>query len=194
MFAKIVAIEGGDSCGKHTQAVMLRKKLIGLGHKTALVEVPVRDHLTHKLIYSMLRSGAAKRHPNLFQFVQFTNKLLFQVTCLLWLWVVSDFVVLDRWALSSIVYGKATGSNVGFCEFLYRFLIEPHMTIVLDGPTLSREREKDVYEQDTELQASVKESYREWAKNDPLKIVAVSNVGSELVVHIRLLNEVARFL
>lgn len=194
MFAKLVAVEGGDSCGKHTQAVLLKRKLTGLGYKTALVEVPVRDRFTHKLIYSMLRSGAAKRHPNLFQFVQFVNKFLFQVTSLLWLWIVSDFVILDRWALSSIVYGKATGSDIAFCEFLYCFLVEPHITIVLDGPTFSREREKDVYEKDTELQASVKEGYRGWARKEPLKIVVVSNVGTELVVHVKLLQEVARFL
>lgn len=189
MFATVIAIEGGDRQGKATQSKMLAHALQRYGARVKRVEVPFNDGFTHKLIYKMLRDGSAKEHVNLFQLVQSINKLIFQLTYMFWLWLTCDFVVLDRWTLSSLVYGSATGANPGLLRFFNSLLFEPKLTIVLDGPSFSRNN-PDTYESDTELQATVKEMYRAFAEIRERNTALVSNQGTREDVHDRVVLEV----
>ena len=126
------------------------------------VEVPVNDHLTYRAIYGMLRNGMAKRTPNLFQFVQFLNKFLFQVTILPWLWLRYDYIVFDRWALSAIVYGDASGASSWFNGMLCKMLVRPYLTVVLLGAARGVCNE-DVYEKDHTMQDLVRVGYKTYA-------------------------------
>lgn len=185
---KIVAIEGADKVGKQTQTTMLVNTLGRYGDKVKLVEVPFRDGATHKLIYWMLANGMAKRFPHLFQFVHFVNKFIFQFTYLVWLRLTHDVIVLDRWALSSIVYGDATGVNKLFNRFLYWFLISPDVTIILHGPSFKRdEKADDVYEKDSDLQSAVKSGYYDWANEHPENHELIDNQGAKDEVASRVL-------
>ena len=186
--ARIIALEGADRVGKQTQTIMLCDTLRSYGKKVKLVEVPVNDHLTYNMIYGMLRNGWAKSLPNLFQFVQFMNKLLFQWTRLIWLRLFYDVVILDRWKLSSIVYGDATGANKTFNRILYFFLKSPEKTIVLHGPSFKKAADgDDVYEKDSELQLAVKEGYFYWVEDHIEDHETVDNQGPKELVHERVL-------
>ncbi len=189
MLANVIAVCGADKCGKATQSQMLAQSLRKYNDRVALVEVPVNDHLTHRIIYRMLRNGRAKTHPNLFQFVQFINKFVFQWTYMLWLWLTHDWIILDRWRLSAIVYGDAGGASRWFNRLLYWFLWEPTVTVVLSGPSFERSSTiDDVYEKDVGLQTSVREGYYEWAMERPEDHMIVDNRGTKERVHERLLR------
>lgn len=152
--AKIIVVEGADKVGKATQTNILRDAL----PKSVLVEVPTKG-LTHKVIYWMLKNGLAKRLPNAFQFVQFLNKLVFQTFSLPKLLRTYDYVILDRWALSGLVYGEATGVNDWFNNVLYMVLRKPDITIIMTGTSFKRGKADDVYEKDSDLQTAVKARY-----------------------------------
>lgn len=191
MFAKIIAIEGPDKVGKQTQTEMLAHALRRYGDRVALVEVPFNDGATHRLIYWMLRAGHAKANPNLFQFVHFLNKVIFQWTYLLWLRVTCDFVVLDRWSLSAVVYGDATGTNAVFNRVLYCLLKQPHLTLVLHGPSFKRNSTvDDFYERDTDLQKAVRRGYHDWVQQHPFDHELVDNQGTKDEVHDRIYDAV----
>ena len=190
MLAKVVVIEGPDKVGKETQSNMLAHSLRLQGDRVSLVEIPFNDHFTYTVIYKMLRSGSAKRWPNVFQFIQFLNKLIFQWTVLLVLRFVCDIVVLDRWSLSSIVYGDATGVNKTFNRILFWLLLKPHVTCVLHGPSFVRKSVDDVYEKDTDLQIAVRTGYYDWVQEHPFDHDLIDNQGSHDDVHERVLDVV----
>lgn len=178
---KVICVEGPDKSGKQTQTNMLYDTLAERNGVT-LVEVPVKG-LTHKAIYWMLRNGTAKRFPNFFQFVQFLNKLAFQLTVLPTLKAMSDYVILDRWSLSAIVYGDATGVNKRFNRFLWGLLAKPDITLIMHGPSFNREGQSDSYEKDSKLQAAVRQGYYDWSQEHPDDHELVNNQGSRLEVH-----------
>ena len=182
MFAKFVVIEGADGTGKTTQAKLFAQSLV-LDGKTAYVKAPFNDYVTQPIIYGMLRRGTAKTRPNLFQFVHFVNKFMMQLTVLLFYWIMCDYVVLDRWRLSSLVYGVASGANTYFNRFLNAFLFKPHFTIIIDGKIHASNDVSDSYESDDDLQGIVRMKYREWAKNNNNKCFIVNNAGDKDRVH-----------
>lgn len=185
--AILIAIEGADRCGKQTQSRMLVEALTKRRYSVRLIEVPFNDHLTYKTIYWMLKNGLAKKLPNLFQFVQFLNKLIFQLTSLVWLSITNDYIVFDRWSLSSVIYGNATGTNRTFVRFLYELLNKPDMTVILHGARHTDDVE-DAYEADTQLQKDVRKGYYEWAQRFPLSHELIDNQGTREDVHARVMD------
>lgn len=185
--ATLIVIEGPDKAGKATQSTMLVDVLTKAGHRTKLVEVPVKSPVTYRLIYWMLRNGMAKSLPNVFQYVQFLNKFFFQVFHLVFSRWTHDFIVFDRWALSSIVYGDAGGANKGFTRFLFRRLWQPDGTIIMVGAARSGET-TDVYESDNSLQSKVRVGYADWFSFHPDKCVMIDNTGTRPEVHQRIMN------
>jgi thymidylate kinase len=179
--AKIIVIEGPDRHGKSTQASLLLNSCITSGYKTILLKLPtVMCARTHKLIYKMLVDGRAQRYPNLFQFINFINKLTFQVLYLRKLLDENDVVILDRWNLSSFVYGKATGVNRLLNWLMFRSLKEPFVTIIVHGKSFKRSIEDDCYENDTSLQKRVAELYGEWADDNFASCIKVNNANNDI--------------
>jgi thymidylate kinase len=159
MFARFIAIEGPDKVGKTTQATKLVSSLGPTG--AVKVKVPFNDGITHRLIYWMLKNGTAMSCPNIFQTIQFLNKFLCQAFLMPWCWLMNDFVVVDRWMASFIVYGKAGGANELWTSFLSLFLVRPYHTVVMMGPCYAsrNERKDDVYESDDVMQKCVRDGY-----------------------------------
>lgn len=191
--AKIVVIEGPDKVGKETQSKKLVHALNQYGVKTKLVEMPVRDcNQSYRLIYWMLRNGRAKQFPNVFQFVQFVNKWLFQRIFLKKLHEEYDVLVFDRWALSSVIYGNATNVNKKFVMFLFNLLMKPDLTFVFHGLSFRRSTtEDDSYEKDTDLQAEVKQAYAKWANEYHYDHILVKNDKSIQEIHAFIMSCVA---
>ena len=77
----------------------------------------------------------------------------------------NDYIILDRWSLSTIVYGSAEGVDVAFSELLASKLIYPDYTILLLGKSHMQHAE-DVYEADDSLQKSVKKLYENWSTHN----------------------------
>lgn len=178
---KVICIEGHDKSGKETQTNMLYD-VLSKHHSVTLVEVPAKG-LTHKAIYWMLSNKTARRFPNTFQFVQFINKLSFQLLVLPTLKAMSDYVILDRWSLSAIVYGDATGVNRHFNRFLYSMLAKPDVTLVMTGKSFTRSGTDDEYEKDNDLQRAVKGGYLDWVMRNRDDHELVNNVASKDEVH-----------
>lgn len=183
--AKIVVFEGPDKVGKETQSKLLQQMLSTAGYRTLRVEVPTKAcPRTHALIYWMLQNGLAKNFPNVFQFVQFLNKWLFQRYVLPDMMKHCDVIIFDRWSLSAIIYGNATGTNKRFNMWLYRRLKKPDITIVFHGKSFRRSTSTDdSYEKDTDLQTRVKDAYLEWAVMHADDHVLVKNDKSVSDIH-----------
>ena len=163
--SKIIAIEGPDRCGKATQSKLLCARLISMGYAAKVVEVPIDDNVTHPIIYWMLGNGLAKKFPKLFQRLQVLNRQIFQATLLRDYEKTYDFVIFDRWSLSTTIYGLAAGLKKEYVDSLYTKLRVPDITFVLLGDAHPHTAE-DVYEADAVLQWSVRQFYAAWASDN----------------------------
>lgn len=168
--AKIIAFEGPDKVGKGTQSRLLQEALKDEGHRAVIAKIPSKNHpRSYKLIRYMLRTGLAPRFPNVFQIVQFVNRYLFQSTELPRLLRTNGYVILDRWNLSSLVYGNASGACKSMNLWMYDFFKKADITIVMCEKSYDRKTNDDSYERDVDLQETVRGAYRQWAlwhKND----------------------------
>ena len=160
--SKIIVIEGPDRCGKATQSKLLRDYFISQGKTSTIVEVPIKSNFIYYCIYWMLGNGYAKRFPKFFQWLQYFNRQIFQWFVLPHLEKKFEFIIMDRWSLSTVVYGSATGVPLEFTKKLYDRLRVPNLTIILLGNSHKHIAE-DVYETDQKLQSEVRKFYAEWA-------------------------------
>jgi len=181
--SKIIVIEGADRCGKATQSRLLRDHIRNvLNKRVEVVEVPIKSPVTYRLIYWMLGSGTAKKFPKLFQWLQFANRKIFQVTHLTSLMRKNDYIIFDRWSLSTIVYGEAEGVPREWSEKLAERLVAPDHTILLLGQPHTKESE-DVYEADSALQDRVRDLYENWGFCHPITSTIIDCSQSREEVH-----------
>jgi dTMP kinase len=159
---KVIVFEGIDRLGKTTQTKMLVEYLKSQGKRVTYIKSPYNEGVTFPLIYWMLRTGWARRVPNVFQVVHFVNKMYFQYFKLPTLLKTNDFIVLDRWAASMWAYGIADDANVDFTNFLVRKTFEPDLTVMMDGTPFKRDEAEDSYESDKGYQKRVQGLYRTW--------------------------------
>lgn len=175
--AVVIVIEGRDGIGKATQVGLLAAHCECLGRDVTTHEIPYYSTPSGRTIRRMLKSGTAATWPRFFQFVQFLNKLRFQLDVLEEeAYVQGKVVILDRWSLSSVVYGLASGLSEGYVMALYGRLARPTVTIVLVGQS-HRQRSRDVYEDDFDMQSRVDVLYRKWASEHPGTCILVDTTG-----------------
>lgn len=179
--SKLIVIEGPDRVGKATQTNFLANFLLWRGYKVLKIEVPIRSNFVYHIIYWMLRNGLAKKLPKCFQWLQYFNRQIFQWFSLRKLEKKYDYIIMDRWSLSTVVYGKATGVPSEFTEKLHARLRRPEFTFLLLGPAHKHSAE-DVYESDTELQENVKRIYLEWSKEHPVSCKVIDCTQSREVI------------
>lgn len=190
--SKIIVIEGPDRVGKATQSLMLKNRLEAAGYTATIVEVPIRSNFAYHVVYWMLRNGLAKRFPKIFQWFQFFNRQVFQWRQLPKLEAQYDYIVMDRWSLSTIVYGEATGVPKDYTESLSKKLRKPFLTIVLLGAA-HRHKVEDVYEADGELQRRVRRLYSEWARNNPNDCFVFDSLKDRAVISNEVWNALRSF-
>lgn len=188
-FPKIIVIEGSDCVGKETQSSMLVKTLERtFEQKVATFSLPNYSSATGRAIRKLLQNGYAEKFQTAFQLLQFLDKLNFQRTLSR---LDCDFVVLDRWSLSSLIYGLATKVNPTVCAQLFAWLKQPDLTIVLDGAGFKR-NSLDSYEKNKELQDAVKSAYKFWAssRENDNSVALINADQSEFLVHSEILTAV----
>ena len=181
--SKIIVIEGPDACGKATQCALLRDHIRNALNKRAeVVEVPIEGPFTYRLIYWMLGNGLAKKFPKAFQWIQFANRKIFQMTRLSALLSNNDYIIFDRWSLSTVVYGEAEGVPREWSERLAEKLVIPNHTILLLCKPHTKEAE-DTYESDTKLQYKVRDLYESWGIRHTVTSTIVDCSLSKVDVH-----------
>jgi thymidylate kinase len=156
--SRIIAFEGCDRIGKSTQVVNLTTRLNLLGYCALSIRFPYPG-LTYSIIRKMLASGSATKFPNLFQFIQTINKIIFQITKLNKLKKENDFIIYDRCSLSTLAYGSATNSSEWLTNLLVKFIIKPDLVILLDGEQFNRINDLDTYDNDIKLQNTLRTEY-----------------------------------
>lgn len=187
----IVAFEGPDGVGKSTQSKLLAAALQNAGYKATTFSWPCDGVFGSEIIKAMLINGSAKKNPNVFQALYSLNKVLFQ-TQLLPRMKDFDVVILDRWALSTRAYSKATGVHPMIRFIGEKILKKPDITFVFLGKSFDRVY-KDSYEADEKIQTVVRNEYEKLCeKNKNLIRIAVDNCVP--LIHTLVLVEVAERL
>lgn len=164
---KIIALEGLDKSGKFSQTGLLQNKLQSLGYKVQHGEFHNYSAPTGKLIMEWLTNKwpvdqitielimAADKQASQTWFKKLEGKGI-------------DFLILDRYTLSQVVYALATGSDGGWISSLQKYMRKPDMDIVIDIPaevSMSRKGkhnngENDRYESDVKMLREVREIYK----------------------------------
>jgi dTMP kinase len=164
--SKFIVFEGPDRCGKATQTRLLEEHLRSRGKKVLSIEVPIKTNPVYHVLYWMLGNGLAKKQPKMFQWLQYFNRQIYQWTTLGSLEAEYDYIISDRWSLSTVVYGKAFNLPDRFTEDLYDRLRRPDFTVILLGKSHRHDAE-DTYEADDALQEKVRKLYAEWSAQHP---------------------------
>lgn len=161
---KIICFEGPDGLGKTTQARDLILHLRKNGLKVRYYKLPTTNTFIGNLISKMLKNGFAKRNPNIFQLINSLDKILFQIRNISFV-KNADYIILDRWHLSSVVYGISGGANKNIVNSFWKILKQPDITFVFEGENfLNKRQDLDSYEKDNEFQKEVLKNYQEYSK------------------------------
>lgn len=189
----LIAVEGPDRVGKATQAKKLQTELCLRGIPAVLQEIPHDDGVTYPEIYRMLHDGSVREHPLVFQTLHGVNRRFMQARWFPVLMEKYDVIVLDRWSLSTRVYGKADGLTDAQTHAVLRGLVEPDLTFVLDGPPWPKEG-LDTLEADDAYQATVRQLYASWCARSPGKIVKINAARESKMVHFDIMAAALMFL
>jgi dTMP kinase len=192
---KIIAIEGLDKSGKHTQSKLLAEYLKTLGYNVVQSEFHRYDTPTGELIMKWLTKqwGVDQKTIELIMTAdkqaqqQWFNQLEAEGV---------DFLILDRYITSQQVYAEANGIDPYWTNELQKYMRKPDIEIFIDIPAEESMRRKgkhnngenDRYESDLELLNRVRQLY---LKRDMIKIDGVQSVDE---VHFDIIYWVRRLL
>lgn len=175
--------------GKATQARLLEQALLSRGFKTTTEEIPYQDRLTHSLLYEMLEQGSARSSPDAFQAIQCLNRIHFWQHYLPTLAMYHNVIVLDRWTLSTEIYGAAGGAHPDVTAHLLRHVCPADLNLVIDAPPWPKP-DRDVLERDNPFQSRVRTLYQEACAQDPVVNVKIDGARPVAVVHHEMLEVV----
>ena len=167
--------------GKSTQARLLESSLEREGISSIVEKAPFKDEATYDRIYDMLRTGDALRYPVVFQTLMGANRHLFQNRYLPNLAWHNDVVVLDRWNVSTLVYGAESGVSEDTTECILKGLVEPDLVLIFDGKPFPSPDEDDAYEADKAFQSRIRQRYVKWGNSNPNAMFIQANRSQELI-------------
>ena len=78
-----------------------------------------------------------------------------------------DVVVIDRWNVSTLVYGTEAGVPVETTECILKGIVEPDLVFVFDGEQFDAPDADDAYEADKPFQARLRTGFSNWADAHP---------------------------
>lgn len=191
----VVVIEGPDKMGKATQSALLLANLAMVNKpngdplRVTQQEIAAQDGITYDKIYKMLKTGDASRFPATFQAFHTSNRLIWQAQQLPKLGSKYDVLILDRWTISSWVYGRASGVDEDEIQCLCEDLIKPDLVFTFLGSSFKTpERPDDCYEADNSFQERVRELYGTWVVRNRDVAIGVDANRSKEVIAEELLN------
>jgi thymidylate kinase len=194
----LVVIEGPDKVGKETQSKKLARALQERFFKTYVgssrnkrinisverEEIPYNDGVTHKKIYDMLNTGEALQYPEVYQTFHAANRLIWQKKVMPQMTTYNDVIILDRWNISSWVYGRTSRCSEKMLQCVLKEIVEPDIVFVFDGDSFhTPERENDSYEGNQTFMAGVRHHYKRWVEENPEIAIRISANRPKEIIH-----------
>lgn len=157
---KVIAFEGVDFTGKSTQVSLLRDYLVRKGLDVKVESFPRYDSPIGKMILDRLISGKGSKE---------TLSLLFELDRYLFEEEnhYCDVLLLDRYNLSNLAYGTASGVDMEWLRTIQLYQLQPDLNIILYAPLEDlvdrRYLPRDKFEADTEFLERVNRNYYDLA-------------------------------
>lgn len=160
----LIEIEGLDASGKSTLAGNLGAHLIGKGYRVLSLGFPDHESITGRLIRQWLSkgwtTGDAHRDAITHQCLQIVNRL---DLLSLQRWEEFDYVVVDRYMTSGLVYGTADGLDWEWLLRVQDRLPRPDVSffvrITVEESFKRKPRREDRYEESSDYLKEVAELY-----------------------------------
>ncbi|MDJ0687401.1 MAG: dTMP kinase [Xenococcaceae cyanobacterium MO_188.B32] len=195
-----IVLEGIDSCGKSTQAELLKNYFINQGERAVISPEPsngvignlIRSTLKKRVFFTHNRQKfdeqmaylfAADRHDHLYNDIDGVFKLIdngFQV-------------IVPRYYFSSLAYNSSTPEQFAFVSKLNEKFPNPDLLIYLDIPikiSLDRLQErslKEIYENEVKL-TQVREKYQQiLAKYSDLSLI-IDGTKDKQIIHRQIID------
>ena len=181
-----IVLEGGDGCGKTTQARALYSALRHQGYKVHLTAEPSRSTVG-RLIRRRILHGR-KASPEVEALLFAADRFLHLESEILPALADGKIVVCDRYIYASFAYQGAQGGDSHWLREINRFAVRPNLALYLDVPAemgMSRiKRKKSVLER-LELQRRVRDEYLRLVQTGELTLVdatqPISKVGENIL-------------
>jgi dTMP kinase len=128
MPARLIAIEGIDQSGKHTQTRLLAKALRKKKRKVDTISFPIYNSISGKELKQFLdgqKKIPAQAVHMLYSLNRWENKDKIRDKL-----KESDYLIADRYTTSNIAYGTAKGLDQKWLENLDKGLPKPAMVII----------------------------------------------------------------
>ena len=137
----LVQVEGTDGVGKTTVVNLLREELDKENVKVKVLVFPSRETKIGSIIDEMLKKRKFEwNEAVIFQLLQIANRLEFYKEIERWREKKDGVLILDRYVLSGLVYGKLDGVPYNSLMTLQLLLPPPQLNIVLTANRESLER------------------------------------------------------
>jgi len=137
----LVQVEGTDGVGKTTVVNLLREELDKENVKVKVLVFPSRETKIGSIIDEMLKKRKFEwNEAVIFQLLQIANRLEFYKEIERWREKKDSVLILDRYVLSGLVYGKLDGVPYNSLMTLQLLLPPPQLNIVLTANRESLER------------------------------------------------------
>ena len=173
---QFITFEGGEGCGKSTQARLLLKKLEQQGIPTILTHEPGGTPLGNEIRMLLKRKQSSSISPQAELFLFAASRVQLVAELVRPALQEGKVVICDRFTYSTIVYqGYGRGldlATVGVVNTMATGNLKPDLTILLDMPSeqgLERRRSsKDRFElEDLSFHHRVREGYLKMAADEP---------------------------
>lgn len=163
---RIITFEGPDGVGKSTQIRILKDKLEDEGYKVYVVHFPRYDTPIGKLILSILKGESEMPAFRSMQMLYVADQLDFTSQISELKKSGYDYILLDRFDLSTIVYYCSKFNDECLLDLVkgwQKGLVEPDLTIVLINNEIISEKglnkDLDVFEKDDDFMRTIKKMY-----------------------------------
>lgn len=191
----IVAFEGPDGIGKSTQSELLANKLRSQGFKVYSEHFPRYETPIGGLIGDILKGNAPMPSFEAMQMLYAADQTSFSDKLFELLKEKYDYVILDRYYLSTIVYYCTKKGDKNLYPTVLGWqtgIIPPDLTIVMTSDKTINDKEKykdlDEFEKDTQFMKNINKNYVSFAKilrgSRPLEIVhsdgTIEEVGKRI--------------
>lgn len=158
---KIIAFEGLDGSGKSVQTKRLYNYLSDKGFRVAYDGFHRYGTKTGKLIHAWLK-GEYTVSQKTIELIMSADKQQYQ-DHIQWLKSFGyDYLILDRYKTSQLVYGKASGSDTDWLMSISKHCVEPDIEVFIDidvDTSMDRSGRTDRYEKDREFLELVRGNY-----------------------------------
>lgn len=166
--------------GKSTQVTLLKEYFENNGKTVWVFHFPTKNEYGRK-IYDYYE-GKFYREPEELELLHTLDKLTWKkdIETNLELY---DYVILDRYRLSQIVYATASDLDEEWLKSLTSLLLEPDVGFLLDIPVdiaLNRKINLDAYESDYELLKKARRNFLKFGMDYGYKIIDATHSPEEI--------------